>query len=588
MKVDSLGRFRRQRPVQTGLDRIPLLSEPPSATPLALPGSLFERLQALKRRHRAVGVVRGLAILVSAAVLLLIVQAQCDWWFDLPLFARAAFVVGDVALLGTLYRRHLHPALRRRLTLAQTALLVEKRWPALQQSLIAAVQLAEGRGYSTRGSGQLVTAVLDQARARSTSLDFKEVVPVRALHQGILACGGVLLFAGGAMTAAWPASEALLERIVLLDIPLPTKTVVVPITRDLSVPVGSDVVLRAQAAGIIPEHGRITITYDGEAPQEYSLDVVPGQPGMFRFALKDVQSAFKYRFTLNDGHSPDFTVTAETPPAILSIVCRQTFPSYTRVPPRSLPPSELSLLAGSRLHITATATAPLGSAKIALHGLSQIVDATVSGGGSRFEADIPIPAHQLTGFSIHLAEPSGLGSINETVYPIEIVQDAPPVVKILEPVEDQETITPSAAPFISFDASDDYGLKQLVLCYQIIPPPVAGQESTPMPKQAQLIAIRLKPPDEGSRYDYQLDVAAQRPAWKEGDTIKYWVEATDNNTVTGPGVTRTISKEFSVISVAAKQAEILEHLRQKAKEIDQMYSRQESLNSEVRGAVAPP
>ncbi len=496
MKLPSLLPNFRPRPKQSirPAAKAVAKSEPPAASPLPLPGKLLPRLHALRRRHQAVGIMQGLAILVGAAVLLLLAQALCDWWFDLPWFARTGFLLGDVVLLVTLYRRHLHAALGRRLTLAEAALLVEKKWPQLRQSVIAAVQLAEGRGYSTRGSDQLVAVALEQARARTTSLNFRDVVSVRRLCRWVLVSATCLLVGIAAAIAAWPASVPLLERIFLLNVPLPTKTIVVPVTRDLSVPAGSEVVLRARAQGVIPAHGRITVTYSHQTPREYPLDADPGKTGTFSFTLHDVQSEFKYTFTLNDGHGPDFSVTTQAPPSIASIECRQTFPAYTGLPSRTLQASDLSLLAGSQLHIHATATNPLSAAKVVLQGLPQTIDATLSNGGTQIDADLPIPARELTGFSLHLTESSGISSVNETVYPLTIVQDNPPEVKFLEPADDQETITLRAKPIIAFDASDDYGLAKLVIRFQIAPPAVAGQEDTPPPTEAPSISIPVKRP----------------------------------------------------------------------------------------------
>jgi len=553
--------------------------------PLPLPGNLLHRLNALRRRYRAVGMSKGIAMLLGALSLLLLAQALSDWWFDLPWFARAGFLLADLAVLGTIYRRHLHDAVRRRLNLAETALLVEKKWPLLQQSVIAAVQLTEGRSYSTRGSQQLVDTMLEQARARTTNLNFKEVVPLRAVRKWLLGGGAAVLLAVGTALAAWPSSVALIERIFLLNVPLPTKTIVVPITRDLAIPVGTDVEISAQAQGIIPTHGRVTVTYATGAPQEFPVAVLPDKPATFSFTLHNVQTAFKYSFTLNDGHGPEFTVTAKVPPSVTAIECEQFFPDYTGLPSRKLAPTELALLAGSHLKVRATSTDPLKSAKVVLQGVTQTIDATLDSAGTHIEADIPIPAKDLAGFSLHLVDQSGVSSANETVYPIQIIPDAPPVVKILEPTDDHETITLRAKPVIAFDASDDYGLTSLTIDYQIIPPMIAGAEDAQPPSDVQSIPVKIKTTQEGRHYDYVLDVAAQNPAWKEGDTINYWIEAKDNNTVTGPGVTKTDHQQFGVISVEAKQAEIMDRLKQNAAEIDRLSNAQQKINNDVGEAI---
>jgi hypothetical protein len=574
----SLSKARKSAP------STPPESAPPPVVirdPIPLPGNLLPRLNALRRRHKAVGVSTGLSKLVAAISLLLLAQGVSDWWFDLPWIARAIFFLADLVILGVIYRRHLDGALRRRLGLAETALLVEKKWPQLQQTVIAAVQLTEGKGYSTRGSAQLIDVMLQQVRARTTSLNFNEVISTRPLRRWLILGGTAVLAALAIAVVAWPASGALLERIFLLNVPLPTKTIVVPITRDLVIPIGNDVELSAMAQGIIPTHGRVVVTYAEGAPQEFPVNVDPEKPATFSFSLHNVQTAFKYSFFLNDGHGPEFAVSAKPPPSITGLECEEIFPAYTGVPPRQLAPTGLSLLVGSHLHVKATSMDTLKSAQIILQGLAKPIDVTLTAGGTQLEANIPIPAKDLTGISIHLIDQSGVTSSNETIYPISLVPDNPPLVKIMEPADDQETITLRAKPVIAFEASDDYGLTKLTINYQLIPPMIAGEMDARPPSDVQSISIPIKPATEGRNYQYVLDVSAQTPAWQEGYTVNYWIEAVDNNTATGPGITKTEHKQFGVVSIETKQAEILDRLKQNAAEINTLSDTQQKINNDV-------
>jgi len=551
---------------------------------IPLPSDLKHRLIALRRRYRFVHSTIGIFMLLGAISGLFLAQGVADWYFDLPWMARAMFLVIDIALIISIFRRYLLTPLKRKLGLRETALLVEKKWPKLGQSVITAVEMAEGNHKATRGSLELVHIVLQQARARTTNLNFKEVVPTRQLKRAVI-WGSVLSIGTLAIAAAaFPASLSLLERIFLLNIPLPTKTIVVPITRDLSVPLGTDVEISAQAQGVIPSHGRVTVAYDEGAPEEFPLTVLPDKPGTFSYTVHNVQKPFKYRFYLNDGHGPEFTVLAKVPPTVTGVECTEVYPSYTGLPPQKIPTTGLSLLAGSHLQIKATATEPLKSATILLQGVPQQIPATIASAGTGLTADVPIPAKDMTGFSIRVVDSTGLASSNETVYPVDLVPDKPPIVKVLEPEQESETITLRAKPAIIFDASDDYGLTQLDLCYQTVPPLVAGEDTNP-PSEIKRIPIKIKTAKEGIHYEYDLDVAAQNPAWKEGWSVNYWIEATDNNTATGPGVTKTDHKQFGILSPAAKEAEILSRLKQNASEIDTLSDTQQKVSHDVGDTI---
>jgi hypothetical protein len=551
---------------------------------IPLPGDLKKRLIALRHRYQMVHSTTGIFMLLGALSGLFLAQGVSDWYFDLPWMARAMFLAIDIVLLITIYRRHLHAPLKKKLGLRETALMVEKKWPKLAQSVITAVEMSEGNAKATRGSLELVEIVLQQARARTTNLNFKEVVPTRMLKRSVT--WGCVLTLGTLAIAAvtFPASLSLLERIFLLNVPLPTKTIVVPISGDLTVPLGTDVEISAQAKGVIPTHGRVTIAYDEGNPEEFPLTVLPDKPATFSYTVHNVQRPFKYRFYLNDGHGPEFTVMAKVPPTVTNVECTEVYPSYTGLPEQKIPTTALTLLAGSHLKIKATATEPLKSATVVLQGIAQPVEMTLDSAKTGLEGDVLVPAKDMTGFSLHVVDTDGLASTNETVYPVDLVPDKPPLVKITEPVQDSETITLRAKPVIAFDASDDYGITHLVLCYQTVPPLVAGEDKNP-PSDVQQVPIKIKTAKEGTHYEYVLDVSAQNPPWKEGWTVNYWIEATDNNTATGPGVTKTDHKEFGILSPADKEAEILNRIKQNASDIDTLSDTQQKVSHDVDESI---
>lgn len=586
MKISNL--FPKLGALAQRFSRSPSSSAPVKPPPLSpkapLPSDFKHRLVNLRRRYRLVFAATGLFMLFGAMSGLFLAQGLADWWFELPWTARAVFLAADLVLLGLICRHHLRLPLQTKLGLSETALLVEKKWPQLGQCVITAVEMAEGNPRATGDSRQLVDVVMQQVRARTSGLDFNEVVSTQALRRWAMYGGGGLLVFLMLTWAAWPSSLALLERICLINVPLPTKTAVVSITRDMIVPVGSDVVLSARAKGIIPAHGGVTVTYDQGPPLHNSLLVLPDQPATFSFIVHNVQRTFKYRFTLNDGRGPEYTVQAKVPPALAALECTQIFPGYTRIPPRKLPPTELSLLAGSHLRVTARATATLKSATVIERGITSSIPMTLTGQPQAAEADIPIPAKGLTGFSIHLVDAEGVASANDAVHPVQIVPDRPPLVKIVKPEDENQTITPAAKPLIVFDASDDYGLSQLSFNYELVPPAAAGVEP-PTNSPAQPIPIRMPPDQEGARFEFELDVAAQQPAWQIGWTVRYWIEAVDNNTTTGPGITRTDPKQFSLVTPEAKQAEIMARVKEAAANLNSLSATQEEASRAVGKAI---
>jgi len=140
-------------------------------------------------------------------------------------------------------------------------------------------------------------------------------------------------------------------------------------------------------------------------------------------------------------------------------------------------------------------------------------------------------------------------------YPVDIILDKPPVVAIQEPVDQRETLILRAKPVIGFDAAMITAFPSLTINYQVVPPIVPGEENKPRSApETKRIDLKIKSTEEGHHYEYTLDISAQTPPWKEGVNVNYWIEAADNNTATGPSITRTEPKQFGIVTPEAKQA----------------------------------
>jgi hypothetical protein len=550
---------------------------------IPLPAQLRKPLLKLRHRYGAVAVGQGMAMMVFTVSVLLAVQALVDWWFEVPWLGRLGLLLADLLLLAWIYWRHIDRVRRKNLDLSGTALMVERKWPELRQCLITAVELAAGNNYSTRGSAELVERVFSHAQHGIALLDFNQVISAKAMKRWALLAGLALLGALSLAALTRPESSVLLARIFLSRQPLPTKTIVEPLTQDMIVASGNDVEIKVRAKGVIPSRGRVMLWYDKDQTQEVSLYPQPGAENVFVYKATNVQQGFKYAFYLGDGKSPQFTVSVRVPPVVSSLQLEQVYPEYTKLPTQKRVPSDLSLLAGSRLKIQVASSSSLRSATVVLQGLSQPVQLKLDG-DKHASGEVPIPAKDLTGISIHLVDDMGVKSVNETVYPVTIIPDNPPQVVMTEPQGERQTVTLRAKPILVFNANDDYGLSKLNIMFQLVPPTVPGQEAPP-PPPARAIAVKLNDTNGGTAYRYQLDLSSLVPSLAEGWSVDYWIEAMDNNNVTGPGVSKTERKQLAIVSPEEKQAEIFERLKQNADAIDNLSNTQQKISNEVGDAL---
>lgn len=579
MKTAPLRKSRKRPEVShpKGLENLP------AGTPLRLPPVIVKKLKQVSSRQRWVNLAECAALLLALLPALWVLQAAADWGFNLPWSVRLVLFLADLGLAGYLVYRFAFLPLRQPHTLETAALRVEREMPEFRTSLISAVELAAGRPGSTQGSLALVHELISRVGIRLRSLDLaRHVVKTVILRRWSkwAALGLIITLTIGA--AYYPNSLVLLRRILLSADPLPTRTVVVTISSDQASVAGADVALSARAQGVIPRSGLVQLVYANGDRQEIPVNASPEDKSVFSVTLKNVQQSFRYRFSLNDGTGETFSVKVSIPPVLESLDITQQYPAYTGLAETAMPTGSLTLLAGSKVRIQARSTQPLGKAIIHLEGVSENVNLQVEKPDARsVHGEFTVPRQGLTGLSIILTNTEGVASQENTIYHVELQEDHPPSVELTSPAGDRLSVLLTARPVLTYSVKDDFAVKKLALKYELTRPasPV-GDES-----KVETAEIPLPLPTDGLPQTYTWNLEAQQPVITEGCTLTYWIEATDNNDATGPGIGRSPQKTFSVVSKAEKRAELLEILGEKAAEIEEISNTQKKINDDLDTSI---
>ena len=540
-----------------------------------LPPVIGKSLRRVAARQTRVSLGECGVLLLTVLPALLLFQGVADWWFNLPWAVRLILLVGDCAAAGTVIWRFGVRPLRHRITLEGAALRVESVLPEFRSSLISAVELA--RPGSSPGSPALVRELHVRVAVRVQNTDLARRVVSTANLKKWSKWALISVLATGICTALfWPKSRVLMERILLSQVPLPTRTVVVPISRDETVVVGADLTLAAKAEGVVPRSGMVMVVYANKDRQEIPVNPSPDDPATFQVTMQNVQQPFSYRFLLNDGVGADYQVQARTAPVLETFRVVQNYPAYTGLPETEMSAGNLALLAGSTVRIEGRANQPLREGSIQLEGVENTVPLTVK--GAEISGEFPMPGEGLTGFSLPLTNQDGITSQNDTVYAVQLIPDRLPEVELLTPTGARLSVLLRARPRLVYSVRDDFGLKTLTLKYEVSrPAPPGGREPD---LETGEIALPL-PKDGEVQQVFVWDLAGQKPALTEGCTLTYWIEAEDNNSVTGPGVGQTDRKTLSILSEADKRAELLEILGARASEIDEISETQKTINEEL-------
>ncbi|HWB60635.1 MAG TPA: hypothetical protein VG733_14165, partial [Chthoniobacteraceae bacterium] len=424
----------------------------------------------------------------------------------------------------------------------------------------------------------LVRALLAETAAIAARLNFNYVIKTRRMRRALLAALLILSASAGLFVFGGSASVLLVKRAFLFTTPLPHKTRITSITGDKKIGVGEDFKLDVTVEGVIPKTGQVTVTTHSGELRQYPASPVPGHPGAFSALIHSQQENFTYYVKMNDETSPTYHVTSLQRPAVADVVCVQTYPAYTRLAPLERHTGDLSLLAGSTLKITARSTLPLQKAWLKLTGVDKEIPMSIDPNQTGISGEIPIPAKDLTGFSIHLLSTEGAESADTATYRIDILKDQEPTVRITYPLNREELATQQAKLLVAFDAKDDFGIAKVELHYTID----QGQEKiVPFDLEGRIDK------NVGRRYEWELDKLL--PPLTVGSVIEFWVTVTDNNDITGPGVGVSEHYQTKIVTADEKRLDLANRLQDTISGVKEVTGSEEELNKTLgQGIFAKP
>ena len=541
---------------------------PPSAL-------LAGKLAAVRSKKVGVETGSGVAMLLGGLVLALGIGMAADWFLDLPWAVRLLLFLGSLAGAGhVIWHRILIPFLRQPDD-DDIALLVERGNSPFGTRLIAALQLTRPGALQSGEAPALVRALVSETERLAEPVDFTAVICTRQLRRlvgwavVIIGIGGVVFWKGEEV------SRDLLSRAFLSrEVEVPRKTRIGQTSGDIRIARGDNVNLFALAKGVVPERAKLVLKFTSGRTQEFLLDGSQTNRAHFAQAMENVQDTFDYTFHIGDGKSRSARVEAIERPGIAKLDATQIYPEYTGLGTVRRSLGDLTLLVGSKLNLTLTPTKEVAKGAVLVTSSTNAAPITLPllvnpKNAREVQVSIPITSEALTGFSIHLEDKYGFRSKDDAVYRLEVLPDRAPVVRITYPERKEDLITQRATVLIGFEAVDDFAVKQLFLRYTVD----GGEEKG--------IELTLDAPARSLRRRYDWKVGALNPKPPEGATLEYWIEARDNNNVTGPGIGTSEHFTAKVVSDAEKRADLLNRVGDSIGAIGEAANDQEKLNQRL-------
>ncbi|MCB5251296.1 MAG: hypothetical protein RBS16_00215 [Candidatus Cloacimonadales bacterium] len=251
----------------------------------------------------------------------------------------------------------------------------------------------------------------------------------------------------------------------------------------------------------------------------------------------NVENSFYYSIKSEYGSSDTFYVEVLDKPFVKSLNIKINYPSYTKLKPAYLENSDgnITVLNGSQLNFETEVDNIVNSAKIVFQDNTFM--SLKRTGKTTWDVDFKANKTQNYHFILTNKLENESQPIPKT---LNVVVDAEPQIDVVFPQSDT-TLTQNMIFPISFQASDDYGLQNLVIHYLI----------NDNLSHSKLIQKQFTSTFFESDYYLDLDEFMLIP----GDEITYWLEVEDNSPQVQKGVSKRQKLKFPSIEEIYQQME---------------------------------
>ena len=315
-----------------------------------------------------------------------------------------------------------------------------------------------------------------------------------------------------------------------------------------------------------------TVEWQPKAMQRASDQQVPGTAQSYHLTLENVTRPLQYYISVEAVASSAYQVTISDEPIVTQFQYRLNYPAYTRLQSQTFPANtgDIQTLFGTEMVFTGESNKPLKGARLAFEASDdvalEITARHLPETSARPGADGQLPeanlvsqtmrgsfiAQQSGNYRIQITDIEGFTNRDPINYTLTVFKDAAPEVNIVSPARDT-VLDDAMLVDLKVEATDDYGIQALELVYRV---EAEGAEEVNIPLKrwgAENAAVRRS---VSVAYRWDVDRIGIFP----GEVLAYYVQALDNDDVSGPNIGKspTYTLRFPSLSelyasVAAEQ-----------------------------------
>ncbi len=339
-------------------------------------------LAAVRRRIRAYVWIEGIATLVAVVGIAFWLGMALDWMFEpSPTLRKCGGLVIGIAAIFVLYRYLLRRVFVP-ITDTSAALLLERRFPQLQDHLITAVDVSRSSQAAADYHPQLIAATTQAADRAIANVRVPELFNRGPLLRAVVAAALLVVSIAVFALISRDAFGFWLQRIALSEEPWPRRVQLEVVgfpadsggqrTHKLAQDDDLELLVHASTEGFqAPEEveirfrladgrrGRDTLTRVGDASANQ------GNFQLFRYEFKHVTGDMDFDIVGGDDRVRDLHLKVVDRPELYAIELECTYPEYLHREPRRLPVTGgMRIPEGTHLVLHASSTKPLTAARV--------------------------------------------------------------------------------------------------------------------------------------------------------------------------------------------------------------------------------
>ena len=284
-------------------------------------------------------------------------------------------------------------------------------------------------------------------------------------------------------------------------------------------------------------------------PMHGATDVqVPDTILSYDVTLENVNRPLQYYISVKEVASAEYQIMISDEPIVTQFQYRLNYPAYTRLQSQTFPANtgDIQTLFGTEIIFTGESNKPLKEASLAFEESSDVeleitarhlpeTTPQLIGDGQVPEVN-SMPrtmqgsfiAQESGNYRIQITDVEGFTNREPINYTLTVFKDAAPDVNIVSPARD--TVLDNAMLVdLKVEATDDYGIQALQLVYRI---EAEGAEEINVPLKRW--GVENAPVRRSVSVAYRWDV--DRIGIFPGEVLAYYVQALDNDNVSGPNI----------------------------------------------------